>query len=226
MVLKPPILLPSTPPQLVNYSFIDVATGTGYATYFAGTASGANVLSPNVFNSNSVNTNAAVLNNTYVKYIDVDFDVLFNLPQDIRGNAIVDVPLGFEARDASLGGHYSYIVAKLIKLDTDRTTELEEIGEGSSPEWIVGAGWGGAGAFKFNIRSARIVVPHTHYKRGESLRLTVEVWAKDTASANNKQVIMGHDPANRSSLDGEAYNSCFASGASILKLQLPLRIDL
>lgn len=225
MPLAPSIqkIVPSDDNVLINFDFIDYATGTGYATYYAGTASGANVLSNNTFNSNNLNTNAAIASNGYIQLIDVDFDVEFNVPQDIKGEALVTVPLGFQVSNSSSGSPAAFFVAKIRKWDGTTETDLAE---GSSSQWLAG-GLGGAGNFKYNIKTARIPISKVvHFARGEKLRLTINGYARETVMPNfNKQFMIYHDPANRQSNDGESYNNALASGASILKLQLPIRID-
>ena len=142
---------------------------------------------------------------------------MFNVPQEVRGDAIVDVPCSFYNL-GSATTEYLYIIAKIRKWDGTIETD---IAEGSSPVWTASTQ---ANLHNYNMRTAKVIVPATHFKRGEYLRLTVEAWAKGTV-ANNDRVVIGHDPANRSGMDGELYNRAWVSGATILKLQLPLRID-
>lgn len=216
-----PKVIQSAPGQLVNYSFVDIAAGTGYATYYAGTASGANVLSNNNFPSNDINTNALISSSNVsgrTKIIDLDFDVLFNLPQDIRGDAIVEIPMGLHIVAGSANSSY-YVNCKIRKWDG--TTETD-IASGTTKDWYCTTNDVGAG--KYSMRTAKIIVPHTHFKKGEYLRLTVEGWAK-SATINVVRAVVAHDPLNRSFQDAEDYNKFLASGASILKLQLPIRID-
>ena len=42
-----------------------------------------------------------------------------------------------------------------------------------------------------------LTVPRTHFKIGDKLRLTVEVWARNTSGGTGGQVGIGHDPKNR-----------------------------
>jgi hypothetical protein len=218
MALNLKKILPTGENQLVNYNFVDIATGTGYANYYAGTVSGANILSNIPFYSNTLNTDGGLLTNAYVKEIDKDFDVKFILPQNINGDAIVDIPCSFY--DAGSGGVGSiFIIAKIRKWDGSIETE---IAQGSSPVWTAATPMS---YWNYNIRTVKIPIPMTHFKKGEYLRLTIEAWAHE-ATQNNLHVLIYHDPMNRSSCDGESYNQPLASGASILKLQLPIKIDI
>lgn len=207
---------------LISYDYFDASSGTGYQTYYAGmTGIASGALSNNVFFSNNLNTNALITTTTFAKYIDKDFDVLLNMPINVQGDAIVDVPMGFYHNGNSASPTAdTFILARLRKYDG--TTETE-VALASSAIWTAGVAV--ASLFNYNMRTCKIRVPMTHYKSGEYLRLTIEAWAKE-GQANNNQVIIYHDGANRSDMDGETFNNSLVSGASILKLQLPLKIDL
>jgi hypothetical protein len=219
-------LLPTGNPQLVNYNFTDIAAATGYQTYYAGVASGANMMSNAVFDSDSIVTDGGLITSTaYIKKIDKDFDVLFNTPQNVRGTAIVSVPVGAQAVDATAGSVTAFLNIKIRRWDG--TTETD-IATGDTLYWSKGS-FGGAGVFGYAMKSSRVAIPSTHFRKGEYLRLTVEVYARDQGaggiSAGNKHIVIFHDPANKAFNDGEDYTNALASGASILKLQLPLKIE-
>ena len=220
MVLGPQVskILQPAPPQLVSYNFVDIATGTGYVNYYAGTASGANVLSNFPFYSDSILSTNTITSPDYTGVsLDLDFTVLLNNPIDIKGNAIVDVPVGFVniAGNSTAKTFIKAFIKKWDGVNPDVT-----LGGGSSSEWTTATT---AGNWNYNIRTATIPITTVqHIKRGEYLRLTVEVWGKESVNAQNR-IVAGHDPMNRSSQDGVEYGKIFASGASILKLQLPLR---
>lgn len=214
-------VVPSTPGNFVNYSYLDIATGTGYVDYYAGTASGAEILSNLPFYSDEIESNALITNLVNTIRVSKSFDLLFNVPQNVRGDAIVEVPIAYWHLQSPAYSANSYIVAVIKRWDG--TTETD-IAEGSSGKWE-GSG-GGIGHWSYRMRTAKITIPYTHFKAGEYLRLTVHVhgWAGVSGEGAN-QVIMGHSPNNQSNVDGEIYSQVFASGASILKLQLPLKID-
>ena len=211
-------LIPAIQEKLVNFSFLDFAAGTGYATYYGGKVRTSYALSNNVFNSDNLNTSAVIVSSAaYTKLIDLDFDVNFNIPQNIKGPAIVDVPVGIYNLGTGTTGE-AYIEARIRKWNGTAETSLAVA---SSAVWAFGTL---AGQMNYNMRSAKPVIPSTHFQAGETLRLTIEGWAKLT-EANDARLVLYHDPANRSSCDGELYNNPLASGASILKLQLPIKIE-
>jgi hypothetical protein len=43
----------------------------------------------------------------------------------------------------------------------------------------------------------KMTIPKTLYKKGETLRLTMEGWGKMNGVTGSRWVAIGHDPANR-----------------------------
>ena len=67
-------------------------------------------------------------------------------------------------------------------------------------------------------------LPLTHFRKGETLRLTVEQYAKNSGP-NATSYFIGHDPQNRADLPiSESDN--FGTQNSILSIQVPFKIDL
>ena len=74
---------------IASYDSTELASGTGYQTYFGGTlasgtdASGSVVLADNSFYSNTI-TSVGIFTNTITQTVDRDFDISFNLPKVAR----------------------------------------------------------------------------------------------------------------------------------------------
>jgi hypothetical protein len=182
----------------VNYNFTDVEEGTGVVVFYAGKGTSSNVLSNKTFYSNRVSTWLLMSSQVnYTKDIDVDFDVVFNMPKDAKGKAILSVPWGFEG--LALNNNYrAYVIARIRKWDGATETEIASV----QSETINYTPTVGMAIKKHFMSALDITVPLTHYKAGETLRLTIEVWCYNSFSG--AYIILAHDPMNRvtSDLDG------------------------
>lgn len=205
--------------ELVNYNFSDISAGTGYVTYYAGTVSGANVLSNNTFYSCDVMSYALITSAAYEMAIEEDFDVKFNTPQNIRGDALITIPLGFSTVGAPAGQNcFAYAVTKIRKWDG--TTETE-IAASSTPVFNIPVTAVGA----YRPYTSRVSIPDiVHFKAGEYLRLTTLVYTKETTTPNNHYVVIGHDPMNRSTASGALFD--FGTQTTVLKVQIPFKLNI
>lgn len=213
-------LIPEGAAPSINYNYSDVSAGTGYVTYYAGKVFNSYALSNQTFNSTSLNTNALINQTSFTKFIDNDFDVHFNMPQIIRGRALISVPVAFyHVGNSASPTANMFILTKIRKV---KNGVESEIAAASSAIWTAGVAT--ANLFNYNVLTSRVEVPFTQFGVEEDLRVTIEAWAKE-GEANNNQVIIYHDPTGRTSNDGETFNQPLASGASILKVQIPFKIE-
>lgn len=202
----------SISPVIGSYDFVDIASGTGYIVLYAGSTVDLKILSNKTFKSNATFTEATAgaANSNYEKLIDYDFDLVLNRPLDLKGLGIVTVPHAIDASNDD-----SYIVATLIKYDGSETTIVTN--QGSVISSVASMVYF-TSAIDLNISTPR------HLKIGETLRLTIEVWARSSSGA--ARVRLGHDPESRTSVSGL---SAWAGGTDYpteLKLLLPVRLNL
>lgn len=194
----------SLSPVIANYNFVDIASGTGYVEFYAGNTVDLKVLSNFTYYADTIITNFAVADAAYTKIVDDDYDVLLNRPLDVKGLGIVNVPIFGLSNQVHL-----YVVARLRKWDG--VTETEVVNNQSRTF--------DSGGSEYTMLSIDLNTPLTHYKVGEYLRLTIEVWEKTTGAASSG--IYAHDPKNRTT-------GWDASGAvpSMLTFQCPVRLNL
>ena len=203
-------------------TYIQFTTGTAFTTLYGGSVSGGNILASDLFYSNEILTDSGLINSvTFKKAIDKDFDVLFNQTIELRGEAIISIPviLYHTAGAGSPPTSAAYIKARVRKWDG--TTETE-IANGDSKEWSV---TNNQNFWNYKVHSARVNIPATVFRAGEYLRLTIEVWAKE-GQVNNSRVLIAHDPQNRTESDGEANILVLTSGGSLFKADIPFKMDL
>ena len=117
----------------------------------------------------------------------MDFDVEFNRPVIIKGDAIVNIPFWFNTGGAN--NFASTITASIRKVTTAGETDLVS---GSA---IIAENFPGAGSGEY-MTGIKVDVPNTSFKKGETLRLTI----LNTVNAQGGTIYLGHDPMSRLSL--------------------------
>jgi hypothetical protein len=173
---------------LSTYDYADIASGTGYISFYAGVLKSSNCLSNIIFWGNTINTSGTNTTTSYVKVVDVDFDALLNKPLVLRGKAIINVPYSFIAGNGAFAGN-GYIVAKIRKWDGSTETEIANNTGTTRTD--------SAGVLGYYLEGLDITVPLTNFKKGEYIRLTIEGWAKNDTNGQPSTITICHDPKNR-----------------------------
>lgn len=192
---------------LASYNYTDVAEGTGLIVYY-GWAHEDSVGKKYALTTDSglksrYQEQSVTLSNgsAFVKEFDLDFDLpSLNIPRTLRGTALFNAPILIAA-----SGESAYIIAKVRKYDGTTETDLVTAQSGT---FLADAGT----ANTTIILAWTGVIPKTNFKRGETIRVTLEYYGKGTNT-----FAIGHDPANR---DGTNITGC------LLKINLPFKIDL
>lgn len=204
-----PTVFNRSPASIATYDFMDIAAGTGIINFYAGKETTSYLLSNFTYYADTVSTSAVVNYVPYTKVLDVDFDVSINKPITLKGNSIINIPLKLYFSTANV---YCYAVVKVRKWDGSTETDL--VTSANSREVATA----GAGTY-YDILGVQATIPLTVFKKGETLRLTIEVWGKGGGALAT--VDLAHDPKNRSA-------GWDTTGAvpSQLAFQCPTRIDL
>ena len=121
------------------YDWVDVASGTGYNIYYGanvadGTASTAYVLTNNQFYSDSITTFDSV-GQAMENFLNVDFDVQFNLAQMMNGDLIVSIPIGIGRITGETGGILTCNISGAIHRVIDGVEET--LGEWRSSDFVL-----------------------------------------------------------------------------------------
>lgn len=206
----------------VNYDFADVVSGTGYISFYpaASALTGGNVyfLSRDTeYGSDPVNTDGYTASATYVKVLDFDFDYLLDKPLTLSGDGTINVinslvspsPSGQPAGSRN----YSYVVAKIRRWDGVTETDLVTVQGSEFDE-------DGQTSIRYRNTGLAFTMPENRIKKGETIRLTIEVWAKGTTTQTNVDV--PHDPSNRT----EWAPSGSGNFPSQMIFKCPLRLDI
>lgn len=214
---------------LASYDFIDIATGTGYNTYYATNGpSGTTFLT-----DKAVYADLIIMGNEFPTIntadgqgakLDYDFDITFNLPQTLRGRCIVEIPHGY--RDGGNQTTYQRMHAYIRKVELDGSeTNLISM---SGSQWLSPNQTAAAETLtSFSTLSGEI--PLTHFQKGSKLRLTIQdsTWE---SGGNTHHIFIGADPQNRLTNDKANISGVvltFPSGSvTALRCHIPFRIDL
>lgn len=194
---------------LANYDFVDIAAGTGFINFYAGNTVDIKLLSNYTYYSEEVYTSSASYNDAdYTKVLDLDFDCVLNRPLDICGKTVVNVPI---AINRTSGTVYGYVTVRVRKYSG--TTETEVATNDSSA-------LANASGTAYDMKTVDVDIPLTHYKIGDTLRLTIEGWGKQTGSGAG-YLYIANDPMNRSTTWDTT-----AAVPSKLEFQCPVRLNL
>lgn len=210
---------------IASYDSTDLIAGTGIILLYGGTTVDKTILSNFVFYSNKVaQTAAATADGAFVKEFDMDFDVTINKKITLQGTAIVTVPIKVTNTAGGGASAQAYAVAILKKEDVTIVTNTG-VTNGIVISSVTDRGWGANIAY--GSPSIDLVIPDgTSFKKGDTLRLTIEIWGKGVGVAGT--VTFAHDPADRTQ-DWDADSTWDSTGKTMtsqLKLQLPVKINL
>jgi len=199
-----PTIFDQGDPAVASYNYIDILTGVGYLTLYAGDYDDSGtqkyVLTPNEFYS-SVASHQTI----GAAAFDLDFDVEIGKTVTFSGEAIINIPLRMQQAGVQQVTATVYIrkysggVESEIVNDTCSTP--------AALNWGLNQPW---------ILAAKLTVPKTVFKKGDVLRLTYSC-----PGYAGKTIDWFHDPKNRSTINGSAYSI----ESSQLKLNMPVFID-
>jgi hypothetical protein len=194
----PQVYKRSTEGVIASYNFQDIEEGTGVVIYNCAEtmeeSTRAYKLTTQSPYSNDPLTSGSTSSTSNTKAVDLDFDLTFNLPQNVKGTFMAQIPfiMGHETT-ANYGGT-CYVIMKIIHYDGSTETELGSV----QSETLAAAN------LKINSKTALIeetITAVKHFKKGETLRITLELWITASDSSGSQGAIL-HDPAARVMTNG------------------------
>lgn len=214
----PQVIPKGTATAIASYDFQDVASGTGFVTYYpCATLSGTGTFSYKLITITSVypdqdaggSSTTENTGGTAPESTTLNFDTsAFNLPRTARGTALVN----FAVRNPDADVTNCKISAQIKKVASDGTTVTNL---SSAVERNYGSGGGSAlGATTTQQIFLELPLTQTQIKVGEKLRLTIILTVDDI----NDNLVMYHDPPGRDLSIGTLYSTQ-------AKLLMPFRVD-
>ena len=211
---------------IASYNYVDIANGLGIVTFFGGSLglSGTTkyILSPDEFYSNKVFTHAIdITPSTNQLYQSLDFDARFNLPRLIKGDVIVNVPVLLRNYGGvgTISGT-AYTIATLSRLDSLGNETIISSGAGTRIQVSIAQT---ANAEKM-FTNVIALSGAQKFNKGESLRITTDVYAGASISNQTLGVHVGHDPKNR--LEDPEHPDVVWTAPTIMSVQVPFVVDL
>jgi len=176
---------------IASYSFKDIASNTGIITFYGANSTNETLHSLTTTSpySETVLTVGTITSDTATKVIDLDFDVVMNTQRTLNGNLVASVPFGIAYKETSTDVGELYIIVKLRKWDGTSETEIANA-QGKNLRSV------GSNSPK-TIDAITVAVTNSVIKSGETLRITIELWALKLAGTNGMEAMLGHDPQNR-----------------------------
>jgi hypothetical protein len=205
----------SAEPSIASYNWTDVSEGTGIVKYYLFHTQEETTdqygLTTQTLYSNYPTTAATANNTSFTKELDLDFDLVFNKPQIVKGYGWANIFVQTSSTSAT-GSADIYVIVKVVHYDGSTETILDSVrGDTKEDRGVSGSTkryhWG----LKFDLTSGQ------NYKKGDTLRITVEVWVKMVAGEDTL-VSLTHDPINSG---GDVDN--YPSSSTVL---IPYNLDL
>ncbi len=203
MALFPPRREPS-----INYDWIDIASATGYIVFDglnAKDSTGSNYVL--IDSSHAAKLVAVgdvlldVLQTAGGATSDNDFDLsIFQLPRTIEGDVFVRISVAANTSPTD----NQIITAKLRKWNAAATSETEIVSVASDTFNLAGN--------EGTSRTLKLVVPKTHFKKGDQLRLTIQLAVSTTYAR------LAHNPRD-TAIDR------FLAGSARLTIAVPFKLD-
>ena len=143
-------LFPRRGEQLISYDYFDISNGTGYDIYYgASVDNGEYAVLTTFIESEAISTELdQSVATTATEYFDLNFDITFNRPANIKGKIIANIPLGIQSQPAAKNDFDMYAIVKfyhvavggaetLLETGTSRTIAPNNIGVGETYQGIV-----------------------------------------------------------------------------------------
>lgn len=197
----PQAYLATQPEAIVSYNYTDIAEGSGIAI-FNGMSESKEGTSTYILTTSSPYSNDIVsagdqTTSSFVKVLDKDFDVDFNVSQSMKGTAFVNITLGLSSATTGQEMH-TYAIIKLRKWNGTTETEIAS----GQTDTLIGSTSSRAAKSKVMAMSIEIA-DSTPITRGTTLRVTVEIWAKRVGTGGG-MFGFGHDPLDRNDVGTES----------------------
>lgn len=197
-----------TEPAIASFNFSDIAAGTGYETLFAmELEDDTQVLTPTVIEAKLGFTELVLTSN-----VELNFDLLYNLPRKVKGNLLVTVTY-----DADAGSGSATTSVKVRPIHVTSGGIETEMSAAVTTATVVNS----------NRQGKTTTIPfadlNQHFRKGDKLRIEVTLIAVQGGSGSSSRVY--HNPNNVDyGIVLETKNN--QKGRSDLIVNIPYDIDL
>ena len=173
----PTIFTPEVERQIVSYDYFDISNGIAYDIYYGTIGDDGTYIATTTNTTYSERIHTGVketITATFVKWVgDLDFDITFNLPRNIKGDVLLNVPIGVHR--ATAVNPFYYVTGEVLHV-TALGAETS-MGTGQSATFVVEDIGASPNDIWSDMALLKISVNLKHFKKGEKLRL---IWELDT----------------------------------------------
>ena len=180
-------------PVITSFDFVDIADGTGVVTFFpfiSKTSAGEDEhLGTEAVFGRVVTKFVVAISGAMAQRTDDDFDLTaFNASRTIEGTALISIPVRVSGN--TVGSATVRMVCVVKHFDGSTETNLVTVTSDDN------ANVSGPGVVDDFTVLMPAVIPRTHFAKGDTLRLTIELWGTGGGNGNDS-VQFFVDPANR-----------------------------
>jgi len=180
----------------LSYDFVDIASGQAMKVFYPMTANEDTdqvyILSPSILDSQTTSTvGTDITEQVMTMHFDKDFDMIFNTPRTVEGQALVVFTGGMDKINGDDNDVTIQWVAKFQKYSGTTETAIAHL---SGTNWVDEVTAAGPINKEFTFA---VTLPKTHFAINDKLRLTIQGLAKTNAAATDGRLGMAHDPSNR-----------------------------
>lgn len=211
-------------PAIASYSTSDLAQNTGIQDFYCAKIDGpTHILTQSQIYSSYIETS---VNNTTITEatspllaIDQDYDLTqFNVPQTIRGKALITGTFYFS--NSGTGVSCSAYLTFIIRKWNSETSTETDIVSGTTESLTYSNNVAGK-----RLYSLAIDIPTTNFKKGETLRVSLQGYLSRSSGGPSGQLILyvAHDPMNR---DGNSITPSTDFLSSQIKVWIPYDLHL
>lgn len=200
-----------------TFTFTDLFTGRGIQTLFGGglRANAAYIWNTNAFWSEKLLTGSASVSETdFTLKTDIDFDVRFEEYRVVDGVAIINIPSEL-VNTSGTGGREWYFTVTVYHYDGTTETQLAQT-QGPTNAHDAGGGTGAAD----QINSIDLDIPRQVFKPNETLRVTIQLFAKVATGGQTCTIALWHDPKDRN-VDPDGVYGGDPPSTTVLQMTLP-----
>lgn len=197
MAAFPKTFSPVPSPNVV-YNYTDIRDGSGITILYGAQTTEEStddyILTNQQIYSNDPFTGTGNFTETsFTLKHDLDFDIQFNFPKRLYGLFYANIPFVIDSQSTETQG---YIICKIRHWDGSTETDIDSI----QSETL-----SATAAMERRTFCLSTSLTGTHFKAGEYLRITIEVYGKVAGAAiGYHSVYLGHDPIGRT---GTTYNN-------------------
>ena len=207
-----------------TYDFFDITNLTGYQTFYAAVVNGSSdefiFTTDNTFKSDRTHktTGFVPVNGVDTKAIELDLDLEFLVPQNIKGDIYLNVPAGF--KDSVGKNGVTFIIVSMFHFDGSTETQIGSTVQSADHDHNATQS---ASVFGLKVNAASSV----HFAAGEKLRITVEMWMNVSTADPISHAGFGLDPADRDDFARESTDdTIFVAGETTrLSAHIPFKIE-